>query len=1135
MSNVRILLRALPNVEFVHGFPGIPAGPDRPHATIRGAVEVRLGTQAVKAKWVKVELRKIETIPSGNRGEEFVDLVGQGPITVWQAQHESDTLSSKDFPFNIRVPETLPPSVALERGAGIKYEVVATLVIKGKKGLFRREASTPICHRVPVVIDKHELHSTWPIYAQPEARHVASNGLILAVDRTNTCFAPGDRLSVIATLKSESLSPVVLRGLEFSLKETIVFQSHGKKNGPNVQTMIISEQKTPVSMTIYGGTQHKAELSCIVPGNHTTSSVNTGRHIDIGYSLNIKAIIDLANPVAMDLPVTITNWPRHVSAEMTRRIGTAPNLSLKLAPPQGTNTVTIPQTLESRSGQMYGPPRPPPSGGLPSLPNGSGTHTIPPGALPPGQPGVGQAMNPYSFQQNPYSTPNQTLQQGDRSPRAEAVATTNTDVSTAGMSGTPDEFGYNSQSGVSATMPSRQSEKGDTTDTHRAATTSHRPSISESTNGDFETSGPNRISLHAQDVDPQENTPSGSRRNRTTSRTPLKIMNANDDIPEEESPIKREAPSQPFDNPPSALQRQDSKPTSATTSSPLSATPWPTADDEKQRLYEKAKAKAERAQARARMEAENLSQSSPPSSNDPVSPLRQSSPASQNHANGDERPITGSSNHSRAAQWPTAEEEKQRLFERAKARVHQTHGIMNTSPISTSTTSSTGRPSHQRGTSHSSSQDSHLTYTSTPFSVASVSKPAISAGAALYSHAMSSITRPSSAINTPVATSQSSNPRRNASLTGSNSAPPAAISADEKSALRYYNARKAVEQRQRGMQLSDDAPQEGPIPYEELFGASSDGASPAGTQPQLSEKEALRRAYEARDAATTAASSVSPSPVRGQGSSSMQIMTTPHGLAAPLSEKEVLRRAFEARDAAIMRSGQTPPPALSALQPPPPPPSMPAPPPVSSSMDTPLTQTQGSSSQSIPNTSLSDKERMRLAFEARDRALAAQQAPQPPGYDIPPPPPVWSESRSGPITAAEEKSQLKARYATEDANLAVQPTLTRNDSAASSAHARPVSSHGELLSVVPETSIRRDPTISAGKKRASQMIAPPSLSSPPPPPPLPPRPPAEYIEETKLEDRRNTLAADVILPPSDFSSSFDLGFDSFEKPSEQRN
>lgn len=56
-----------------------------------------MGQQPVKAQYVKVELRKIETIPSGNRGEEFVDLVGQSPLTLWEARDDHDTLSNVCF------------------------------------------------------------------------------------------------------------------------------------------------------------------------------------------------------------------------------------------------------------------------------------------------------------------------------------------------------------------------------------------------------------------------------------------------------------------------------------------------------------------------------------------------------------------------------------------------------------------------------------------------------------------------------------------------------------------------------------------------------------------------------------------------------------------------------------------------------------------------------------------------------------------------------------------------------------------------------------------------------------------------------------------------------------------------------
>ena len=37
----------------------------------------------MKAKWVRVELRKIEHLPGG---AQVVDHVGQSPFTVWQPQ-----------------------------------------------------------------------------------------------------------------------------------------------------------------------------------------------------------------------------------------------------------------------------------------------------------------------------------------------------------------------------------------------------------------------------------------------------------------------------------------------------------------------------------------------------------------------------------------------------------------------------------------------------------------------------------------------------------------------------------------------------------------------------------------------------------------------------------------------------------------------------------------------------------------------------------------------------------------------------------------------------------------------------------------------------------------------------------------
>lgn len=438
----------------------------------------------------------------------------------------------------------------------------------------------------------------------------------------------------------------------------------------------------------------------------------------------------------------------------------------------------------------------------------------------------------------------------------------------------------------------------------------------------------------------------------------------------------------------------------------------------------------------------------------------------------------------------------------------------------------------------------------------------MSAGAALYSHAMASINRSVSASPyTPLA--NTSPPRRIASHTGSGlilsgngmkqPTQETVSGGGGNSALRYFEARNAVQRQQlAGGTIPEATPQEGPIPYEELFGSHlgatpSSGPDTSVESPPLSEKEIIRRAFEARDAAaaavdrTTPTASVSPTVTR---TPSVRTMTPPAGPSAVLSEKEVLRRAFEARDAAMLRSGQSPPTSMVPLQPAPS--SVLSSPPAATSLSpapstmSPMHERAPSMSgnqssynrQPASRPSLSEKEQIRLALEARDRALVAQQLPSPPGYEMQssspspkpaaagPSPLVLNGWNGNPLSAEEQKVQLQAHYAVTDAGRGTQSPLLGGELWESPQSERPEppirvpshKSHKSHKSDTSETFLRRDPSISAGKKRASQIL----------PPPLPPHPPAEYIEETKLEDRRNTL-----IPPSDFSAPFDLGFTTF--------
>src|SRR6266702_2711344 len=105
-----------------------------------------MGPQGVKAKYVRVELRKIETLPGGAQNS-FYDFVGQSPIHLWQSSEEYSMLHSVSPPLTFFLslskvavsPITrslgAPPDLSVCQ-AGIKYELVGQVCVQGKTYVF---------------------------------------------------------------------------------------------------------------------------------------------------------------------------------------------------------------------------------------------------------------------------------------------------------------------------------------------------------------------------------------------------------------------------------------------------------------------------------------------------------------------------------------------------------------------------------------------------------------------------------------------------------------------------------------------------------------------------------------------------------------------------------------------------------------------------------------------------------------------------------------------------------------------------------------------------------------------------------------------------------------------------------------
>ena len=353
--------------------------------------------------------------------------------------------------------------------------------------------------------------------------------------------------------------------------------------------------------------------------------------------------------------------------------------------------------------------------------------------------------------------------------------------------------------------------------------------------------------------------------------------------------------------------------------------------------------------------------------------------------------------------WMSAEEEKLRLFQQAQAAAQKTQGIPYTAPP----------PSHARNDSESSNRGQ----------ASGSGKP--TAAAALYAQAINAQGRSAVGPGPSALTPSRTKP-----------AVPQYLTADqEKAALRRYEeAKRAVDRTQNSDYVSSDPTPatSAPIAYESLFPAAASSSRPSASdqpppfnssvipQSHLSEKERLRRAYEANDAAARARQNASPPPPLSPPS---------HGqYTSALEEKEALRKKFEERDNAQARSAlvsQTPPPRDGNFGP-------------------------GNNSAEISPSSI--------------RSPGASSRPTP----IPP-----TAGTSRVLSAAEEKALLRAKLESRDAQSSRKPAINGNN----------------------------------------------KPSAPLTPPPLMPRPPVEYIKETQEEDARVARLNDGDGPVFDLTPS----------------
>ena len=421
--------------------------------------------------------------------------------------------------------------------------------------------------------------------------------------------------------------------------------------------------------------------------------------------------------------------------------------------------------------------------------------------------------------------------------------------------------------------------------------------------------------------------------------------------------------------------------------------------------------------------------------------------------------------------WPTAEEEKLRLYTEAQNTARRTQSQVQVVEMEPSSSSMSAPSKSQVLNKKTSANTVNMTYggdSSQPSINASRPMESKSTGALLYQHAMESLSRSTSAQVTLPGPANTSPPaqRQKEALTPSHDRFPTAD--EEKAALRYYEAKRAVDRRQNMAGYKQTSlssiPSEQPIAYDTLY--------PAG-----------------------------PSGLTGPAQLNDNSQSSPN--VAPLRSGNSSSGVLEYRTAELYNNDSSFLPSDTPSEIP-----SPSPPPLA------VPQFQSA---------LAEKERLRQKYASEDFAgaespsngepLLVRDVPMPSRSQPLPPVDLNSPRR---MTAAEEKARLRAQYEAEEA----QAAESANDRAATSPPARvgqpqPTgsASTSDNDSTFHISSNPSNITRSLSLQRSNEAPNTPAsvadyhheldeFHPPPPPPPLAPRPPAEYIQETKEEDAR---------------------------------
>lgn len=330
MAPPKLELRPLPNQSFVQGYPGISAADTRPDAHLTGTIAVIVPTsKGVEAAWLRVEMCKVETLP---RGQTWKELIGERPMDLWQAGAGNggwEMLMPQTFSFRLNVPEKLPPSMRLGKHSGIKYQLIASLKVRLKKGFMRKDTyETVIQDTQEFVLEKHELHSTWPIYNMPEEYETKDDAYSAKLLRNKWAFGVTDQMDVRIIVANHGAKSTKLKSVSMGIRQTVTFfPDSGTNAQPIQQKSIMLDSKTKrINKKIKQGEFFLQDMDLLIPKKNTIMSIHTAKHIEVSHSLRVDVKMGKSVMTFDRINLLISGFLPTASSSLISRIGPVPAL-----------------------------------------------------------------------------------------------------------------------------------------------------------------------------------------------------------------------------------------------------------------------------------------------------------------------------------------------------------------------------------------------------------------------------------------------------------------------------------------------------------------------------------------------------------------------------------------------------------------------------------------------------------------------------------------------------------------------------------------------------------------------------------------------------------------------------------------